>query len=141
MTSQKLTGQQEIRQNLAKLYSEAEKSGVSTVYGMCNIDLVRAYFPEWEWVSTNPGRSDTGLSSQFIYTSSEGPTFRSTDAMYSRESRYLPDNFSINFTIIGDTVFFTTTESEQPVGYYIKSAGLTSDMLSLFNVLWDRAEH
>lgn len=131
-------GPQAIRHQLSQAFKQAKPDTV--VYGICNLDLVKAHFPEMELVSANPTRSEAELPSRFIYTSTSGPELRSTDQMYRRESRFISDDFSLNFTVVGNWVIFVTLEGDEVVSHSIKSAGLANDMMNMFNIIWERSE-
>ncbi len=134
----RVKGAQAIRRLITKSFDNAKDGTI--VYGICNLDLVKAHFPEAELISVDPGREAADIPSKFIYTSLNGPELRASDRINNRESRYINEDFSINFSVVGTAVILVTVEEEQPVGYYVDSEGLAADMRSLFEIVWNRTE-
>jgi hypothetical protein len=112
------------------------------VYGFSNLDLVLSFFPEFRASMANPWRSEAGIHSQFLYTSSQGPIMRQTDEIRNRESRWLPPaKYPIvgDFTIVGDNILLLSLGAAHPIGITITSHELAEGLRLMFMAAWEAA--
>lgn len=121
----------------------AAANGAEYIYGLSDIDKVEKFFPEIAKHKGNPERIKAGKHSRFIYTSTRGAIYQSTDKEANRESRYVPiDKYPISgdLTIAGDYMLFLSLDTDRPFGVTIKSAPLATALRSLYELAWISAE-
>jgi len=136
-------GSDSVKTILNTFIETARKPAVNTVHGVSNLDLVLKFFPEFRATASNPWRSEAGVHSLFLYTSTEGPIMKSSDRAQNRESRWLPpDKFPIvgDFTVLGDTILMLSLGAAHPVGVTVESRELAEGLRVIFSVAWAGAE-
>jgi predicted transcriptional regulator len=131
-----------IKTILNSFLEHAKSPDIERVYGFSNLDLVLSFFPEFRASMANPWRSEAGIHSQFLYTSSQGPIMRKTDEIRNRESRWLPpEKFPIvgDFTIVGDNILLLSLGAAHPIGITITSHELAEGLRLMFMAAWEGA--
>jgi predicted transcriptional regulator len=131
-----------IKTILNSFVEHTTRSGVDRVYGFSNLDLVLSYFPEFRTTMANPWRTKSGIYSQFLYTSKQGPIMRESDYKRNRESRWLPaDKFPVvgDFTIVGDHILMLSLGAAHPIGVTVTSHELAEGMRVMFLAAWEAA--
>jgi predicted transcriptional regulator len=133
-------GADSIKTILNTFIEKAREPAIEKVYGFSNMDLVLKVFPEFRATTSNPWRSEAGVHSMFLYTSSKGPIMKNSDASQNRESRWLPlDKFPAvgDFTILGDTILMLSLGAAHPVGITIESRELADGLKVIFSAAWE----
>lgn len=136
-------GTEGIKTIVKTFYRSVEAKGVKQVYGVSNIDQLWSLFPEFREAESNPTRVKSGIKSQIIYTSKDGPIFGTTDNTKLRESRYVPlDKYPISgdISIVGNYLLLMSLTGSRPVAVTIKSEEIAKGVLAFFNLAWEAAE-
>ena len=136
-------GAEGIKSIMKTFYRSVEAEGVKKAYGLSNIDQLWALFPEFRETATNPTRVKSGISSQIIYSSKEGPVFKGADRGKLREARYVPfEKYPINgdLSIVGPHLLLMSLSGSKPVAVTIRSEEIAKGMLAFFKLAWETAE-
>jgi sugar-specific transcriptional regulator TrmB len=135
-------GAEGIKSIVKTFYRSVDAEGVKKVYGISNIDQLWSMFPEFREAESNPSRIKSGITSQIIYTTKEGPIFGLNDASKLRESRYVPvDKYPLNgdISIVGSHLLLISLTGPKPVAVTIKSQEIVNGMLAFFHLAWEAA--
>lgn len=129
--------------SITKLFAEiVAKEEVGEICGISNLDKVYAFFPEIEENQSNPVRTEAGVRSKFLYTTSRGPIMRETDKQKNRISRFVPIdkyNFNCDISIAGDYVALLSLDQPRPIGITIESKSISDGMRTVFELAWEAA--
>ncbi len=115
-------------------------SGIKEVMAITPLDDLFTLFPNHQNTYSNK-RTDKGIKSKLIYSSSKGPILDSSNESMMRETRFVPTNkmpFSGDVTIFGNSVAISAL-SGQISGIVIEHPVIAESFRGFFNFLWEFA--
>ncbi len=127
---------------VVQYFFELNKS-TKVLHAISNLDQVYEYFPDFRHNLANPARVSAGITSYFLYTTTEGPILKATDTQSMRHSRYVPlDKIPLNgdLTIVGNSIIMLSLSGVKPIGVTIESKELADGMRAIFELAWKAAE-